>query len=83
MGFYRSYNETINGQTIKCNIPLLAYYNGAMALAGSMFLGLDYNNYIKQQGLNNGLDNIKLDADATIPPSTVASSSPGAFNYNP
>lgn len=78
MGFYRSYNETLNGQTIKCNIPLLAYYNGAMALAGSMFLGLDYNNYIKQQGLN-----IELDDEDNIPISTVASSSPGASNYNP
>ena len=59
-------------------IPLLAYYNGAMALAGSMFLGLDYNNYIKQQGLN-----IELDDEDNIRMSTVASSSPGASNYNP
>jgi len=80
MGFYRSFKETLGGQTIQCNIPLLAYYNGAMALAGSMFFGLDYNNYIKKLR-----SKIELDAENNIPINTVASNSysPGASNYNP
>ena len=79
MGFYRAFKEKIDNETIQCNIPLLAYYNGSMALAGSMFFGLDYNNYIKQQGLNIKL---KFDKDGNLPISTVASSDPAAFNHN-
>lgn len=55
MGFYRTYKETLDGSEINITVPLLSYYNGTMALAGSLFFGMDYNNYIRGTGLRNNL----------------------------
>lgn len=55
MGFYRTYKETLGGSEINITVPLLSYYNGTMALAGSLFFGMDYNNYIRGTGLSNNL----------------------------
>jgi len=43
MGFYKSYTTTVNNQEITYSIPLLAYHDGNMALAGSLLLGLQMN----------------------------------------
>lgn len=82
MGFYRTFTKNKNGQLLTLNgeacpvtVPLLSYYNGSMALAGSLMLGLDYNNYIYGQGLNQSLKTLMEKNGGVIPESTVVNDS--------
>ena len=91
MGFYRTFTKdkngnklTLNGAPCPVTVPLLSYYNGSMALAGSLMLGLDYNNYIYGQGLNQSLKDLMEKNGGVIPESdsTVVNNSSGLGLYN-
>ena len=88
MGFYRTFTKdkngnplTLNGADCPVTVPLLSYYNGSMALAGSLMLGLDYNNYIYGQGLDQSLKDIIEKNGGVIPESTVVNNSSGLGLY--
>lgn len=67
MGFYRTLKDIKYGdKTIEMTIPLLTYYNGSMSLAGSLFFGLDYTNFIKTHQLNETDLNFFLNEDGTV-----------------
>lgn len=60
MGFYQRINVAPSGQPADIKeIPLLAYYDGNMALAGSMLLGLDVTKATIAQN-DTGFENLGL-----------------------
>ncbi len=53
MGFYKAYTPT--NSTITVQLPLLAYYDGNMALAGNLLFGMDVTAVTSGTDENNGL----------------------------